>query len=239
MKECISRINISDRPMFSDITPYSVLDYKGNISLILWYPKCNLKCRYCFNPEMVNGEAKYTLSHVLKLISRRKGIYDSVVLSGGESTLNPLISEVCAILRLTGLKIKIDTNGTHPEVLKSLISNNLVDFVALDVKAHEVHLYNKVTKSLGFSKVKESMKLLINSDIDYEFRTTVHSDFFSETKIVNLIKFTESLGYNKAMGIQKAQKDIKTLGHLKNTKDFDINKISSKVAIEPDYRGFW
>ncbi len=118
-----------------DITKFTTLDYQDHLACILWFAKCNMRCSYCYNAKIVDGEGVLKNQEVFNFLQSRIGKLDAVVLSGGECTLNPDIVEFCQEIRDLGFKIKIDTNGLNPDIIKDLIDFSLVDFIALDYKA--------------------------------------------------------------------------------------------------------
>jgi pyruvate formate lyase activating enzyme len=108
----------------ADITPLTFLDYPKKAACIFWYTGCNLRCPYCYNPELV-------LSHgggqdEMAFLRERAGFLDAVVLSGGESTLNPDIAELCREIKKLGYLIKVDTNGSNPQVIRNLLEEKLI-----------------------------------------------------------------------------------------------------------------
>ncbi|PIU62016.1 anaerobic ribonucleoside-triphosphate reductase activating protein, partial [archaeon CG07_land_8_20_14_0_80_38_8] len=115
----------------------SFIDYPGKIALVVFTAGCNFHCHYCHNPELVNPTPPFISEEkiLLKLEKKREWL-DAVVISGGEPTLHPDLPEfIKKIKDETGLLVKLDTNGSNPEMLKKLINEKLIDYVAMDVKA--------------------------------------------------------------------------------------------------------
>ena len=193
-----------------------------------------MRCQYCYNPHIVkakNGTTSY--EDFLTFLKTRIGLLDAVVLSGGECTLAPNFKAFCEEIKKLNFKIKIDTNGTNPTVLKDLIENNLVDFIALDVKALPRN-YKNVTALSGNNTFK-TLELLLASTISFECRTTVHSDLHTQEDITELATLLQSLGYQNHLGVQ-LYKDGETLGNLSPSKDFDIEYLKDKSSLELDIR---
>lgn len=159
----------------------SLLDYPQKIACIVFTPKCNFKCGYCHNPELSanslnKDRAVIDLPSFFAFLDKRVGKLDGVVITGGEPTLQEGLIDFIREVKDKGFCVKLDTNGSNPNILKHLIDEKLVDYVAMDIKA-PVDKYEEVTKNpLAASKVKISIDILLNSGIDYEFRTTVVSE---------------------------------------------------------------
>ena len=121
-------MNVNEIKCLSDITPFSLLDYEGHSSCMLWFSGCNLRCVYCYNPSIVLEKAQFSFEYALKFLNKRKGLLDAVVLSGGECTSHKYLVEYAKQIKDLGFKIKLDTNGTNPDRVVNLINNNLVDY---------------------------------------------------------------------------------------------------------------
>ncbi|MCM8762230.1 MAG: anaerobic ribonucleoside-triphosphate reductase activating protein, partial [Candidatus Omnitrophica bacterium] len=146
------------------------------ISCIVFVQGCNLRCPYCHNPELVLPEKYLPLlstSEVMGFLERRKKYLDGVVITGGEpftdSDLLPFVKNIKEL----GYSVKIDTNGSFPEVIKNMMAGNLVDYIAMDVKGPYEKYEVMVGVKVDMSKIKESISLIKGSSIPYEFRTTV------------------------------------------------------------------
>ena len=172
----------------------SLIDYPGRISAVIFTQGCNFRCPYCHNPELVDptryGE---TLSEkeVLAYLEARRGKLDAVTLSGGEPTLQPDLLSFAGRIREQGYLIKVDTNGSRPDVLEKLLDAGLVDYLAMDIKGPPAK-YQDITKSnIQLETIRRSIQFIIASGVEYEFRTTVvktllNGEDFSE--IAKLIK---------------------------------------------------
>ena len=156
----------------------SLVDYPGEISTVLFTSGCNWKCFYCHNYKMVTDPKNLVDENEIKnYIWQHRGKLDAVVVSGGEPTIQPDLIDFLKWLRGTGLKIKLDTNGSNPEVIKKILDKKLVDYIAMDVKSG-IKNYGKITKlKIDFENIGRSIRLTMNSKIDYEFRTTVFKKF--------------------------------------------------------------
>ncbi len=156
----------------------SLLDYPEKISAIVFTQGCNYRCGYCHNPELVgaNIEKEMPIQNVsafFEFLKTRINKLDGVVITGGEPTLQPDLKEFIKQIKTLGFLVKLDTNGTNPEVLKELIDENLLDYIAMDIKAPIDKYSNIVNVKINTDNIKKSIELIMNSNVDYEFRTTV------------------------------------------------------------------
>ncbi len=228
-----SHNNLSDQltPIY-DITPFSALDYPYHLSAIIWFAGCNMRCSYCYNGDIVFSKGKQSLDEVLAFLQRRVGLLEGVVLSGGEATLFSGIAEFCRKIKALGFKIKLDTNGTNPHVIKALMDDELLDYVALDYKAPAAKFY-AITKNQNFAHFEESLELLMTTDIDVEVRTTLHSDLLDEEDINAIVSDLEKRGYNGIYYIQEFVRDVATIGEVSNPEaSFEREKVVSNIEIE-------
>jgi pyruvate formate lyase activating enzyme len=135
---------------------------------------CNFRCPYCHNPELVDetgglidGEDVYTF------LQSRVGLLDAVTITGGEPTMHEDLPAFIASVKRLGYKVKLDTNGTHPDMLEHLIAKNLIDYVAMDIKAPLTHYAQTVGRPVNTRAIERSIRMLIDGCTAYEFRTTV------------------------------------------------------------------
>ena len=187
---------------FVGIDKFSLLDYDENVSVVLFAPTCNFRCPFCHNGQSVlENNLAIPFDEILDFLKTRTGLIDAVVVSGGEPTLmNDLIEKIEKIKEL-GFKIKLDTNGTNPDVLRELLRKNLLNYIAMDIKNSE----DKYAETVGvtnplLNKIKESISIIMNSGIDYEFRTTLVAEYHSKEsieKIGELIKGANKLYLQK------------------------------------------
>ena len=169
----------------------SLIDYPGKISCILFLSGCNFDCPYCHNPDLVRGAKtkpaidEQQLNHFL---SKRKGLIDGVVITGGEPTLQSDLEELCQMIKSMGFVIKLDTNGSRPGVLKQLIADHLVDFVAMDIKTDTDHYPMVMKNPTQLNRVIESIAVIMKKAPAYEFRTTCARPFVSADIMENIGK---------------------------------------------------
>jgi pyruvate formate lyase activating enzyme len=156
----------------------SFVDWPGRICAVLFLPYCNLRCPFCHNHELVLEPEQFQSipwEYVEKRLLSLRGWLDGVCITGGEPTLHPDLPELLDQIHQLGFSSKLDTNGTHPEVLRSLISRNLVDYMAMDIKGPlDQETYSRcVGVEPPLAHIKESMELLVSGKVAGEFRTTV------------------------------------------------------------------
>ncbi len=196
-----------------------------------------MACSYCHNPELVKGElAKLPPAQVIEFLESRKGLLEGVVLSGGECMMSAQLPEFARYLKSLGFKVKVDTNGTNPDMLEAMLGEQLIDFVALDYKAPP-DLFQSITGFDGYELFERSLKLLIASGIPLEIRTTVHADLLDEEDINFILKNMENLGFNGTYYVQNFRAG-KTLGNLDEPFNrFDVSRLESHT-IRCETRGF-
>lgn len=159
----------------------TLLDYPGKVACTVFTVGCNMKCPFCHNSELIEGSS--SLIHeeeVVSFLKKRVGILDGVCISGGEPTLQRDLKEFIQKIKELGYLVKLDTNGTNPELLMELVDEKLVDYVAMDIKNSPTkYLTTAGNKNLDFEKIKESIHFLMNNKVEYEFRTTVVEELHS------------------------------------------------------------
>lgn len=151
----------------------SLLDWPGEVSSVIWTAGCNFRCPFCHNRDLITGENLKLIdeSELLEDLKKRGKWVDGLVITGGEPTLQTDLIDFCHKIKKLGLKIKLDTNGSNPEILGELIQRKLIDFVAWDFKI-DWDDYD-IVGAQSIAPIQKSMGLIINSGLDYEFRTTV------------------------------------------------------------------
>jgi len=167
----------------------SLIDYPGLISCVLFTQGCNFRCGYCHNPELLdanNWSKPLLLDSIFNFLVKRVGKIDSVVITGGEPTLHLGLPDFIKKIKNMGFKVKLDTNGTNPEMLKGLLKDFLVDYIAMDVKA-PLSKYSLITGGdVRIDQIRSSINLIMSKAPDYEFRTTVVEDQLDFADILKL-----------------------------------------------------
>ncbi len=175
-------MKIQNKILIGGFHKQSLIDYPDNISAVIFTCGCNFSCNYCHNPQLIDSDLKdhsNRLSEevILNWINKNSQMLDAVVITGGEPTLHSSLPSFIQKIKKFGIKVKLDTNGTNPDMLEKLIADGLVDYVAMDIKAPlSLMRYRKVVGDILddplLKKVMQSVKILNRKLIDCEFRTT-------------------------------------------------------------------
>ncbi len=162
------------------INKSTLLDYPGKVAAAVFTGGCNLRCLFCQNSSLVEGLIpEIREADVLSFLEKRKNVLSGVCITGGEPTLQPDLSDFIREIRTLGYAVKIDTNGTKPEVLRKLAEDDLIDYIALDIKTSREKYRELCNVDIDVDKVNESIELLKSGFFpDYEFRTTVVAEYF-------------------------------------------------------------
>ena len=181
--------------IFGGLQKNSLIDFPGKISCVLFLPGCNFDCPYCHNPELAKGRPATPFpldeANVYDFLESHKGFLDGVVISGGEPTLQKGLVPLCNSIKKMGYPVKLDTNGSRPQVIESLIDEGLVDYVAMDIKADPFQYTAFIRKDCNPDHILASIRLIMNSSVDYEFRTTCVKPIVNEQGIKNIAMLIE------------------------------------------------
>ncbi|MBI5589049.1 MAG: anaerobic ribonucleoside-triphosphate reductase activating protein [Deltaproteobacteria bacterium] len=160
--------------VFGGIQKSTLIDYPGKVSCVLFFSGCNFHCPFCHNPELAKGTAleQWPEQAAFDFLEKRKGFLEGVVISGGEPCLHPDVIRVCRTIWQMGYSIKLDTNGSCPNVLEKLISGGLVDYVAMDIKTVPELYPQYIQKDCNTDAITSSIGLIKASGLSHEFRTT-------------------------------------------------------------------
>ncbi|NYZ80133.1 anaerobic ribonucleoside-triphosphate reductase activating protein [Candidatus Micrarchaeota archaeon] len=167
--------------------PQSFCDWPGKTAAVIFTPGCNFRCGFCHNKELIEFKQTENEEIVLKKLSELKWSLDGVVITGGEPTLQPDLIPFLEKLKATGISVKLDTNGSNPNVLEEIIRKKLVNYIAMDLKT-TFEKYPAITKYDNIENIKKSVSLIISSGVDHEFRTTVVPDVISKDDIINAVR---------------------------------------------------
>lgn len=178
---------------FSGWLKLTLVDYDNHIATTFFTAGCNFRCPFCHNSDLVlrpKETPTIPWSELMAYLKKRQGILDGVCITGGEPTLMPDLEEKIKDIKSLGYHVKLDTNGSNPDVLKRLLDQNLLDYVAMDIKNSEA----KYSETIGLTnvdmdKIKQSISL-IKTMPDYEFRTTIIDEFHSEESIRQMAELT-------------------------------------------------
>jgi len=176
--------------IFGGWQKFSLIDYPGKVSAVLFTQGCPFRCPYCHNPELVSvGQGMFapiTEKDVLDFLASRRGQLDGVVITGGEPTIQFDLLDFLSQVKEMGFSVKLDTNGSRPEVLEAALGRGLVDYLAMDIKSplekYQAHTNSEVDQE----KIRQSVSLVMNSGRDYEFRTTVVRERLSPEDLLEI-----------------------------------------------------
>ncbi len=180
---------------FAGLQKISLVDFEGKVACTLFTAGCNFRCPFCHNSELViyaKNVNYISFNEILEYLVKRKGMLDAVVITGGEPTLMPDLKDKLYEIKKLGYKIKLDTNGTNPQIIKELVDLKLIDYVAMDIK-NSMEGYPKTVglDNLDFNPILESINYLLSGAVDYEFRTTLVREFHNDDEIIMLGKMIQ------------------------------------------------
>jgi len=182
--------------LISWINKFSLIDYPWQTSCIVFTPGCNFRCGFCHNSEFVLPEKLKEVNKnlipekaIFNFLGKRKWLLNWISICGWEPTIHKDLPEFCKRVKEMWFLVKLDTNGQSPEMIKYLLDNKLVDYIAMDIKNEIWKFSESAWVELGEKPYLESIKLILNSNIDYEFRTTVIKWIHTKEKIDNISKY--------------------------------------------------
>lgn len=213
----------------------SLIDYPGNISTVIFTTGCNLNCNYCHNHKLINEDdmSNYDNKFILNFIKERHNFIDGVCITGGEPTLqNDLISFVEKINEMN-LKVKLDTNGSNPDIVEKLIEKKLIDYIAVDIKCSK-----KKARILGIKNIdnyylnlEKTINIIQNSNIEKEYRTTILQNIHNELemiRIISLIPDGKDVFYYLQKFRKKGSRGLQSLPN-ENTSDVYLQYIKETI----------
>lgn len=199
----------------------TLLDYPEKIASIVFTQGCNFRCGYCHNPELLdfNKNTEFSAEKFIDFLKTRQGKLDGVVITGGEPTLQSELYDFIKEIKQLNFVVKLDTNGTNPQIIQKLLNESLINYIAMDIKAPLEKYSEIINTKISTDNIKTSIDLILNSSIDYEFRTTViksqlNFDDFDKigqtikgANLYYLQKFIPSKIYDKKLTSEKTYSD--------------------------------
>lgn len=171
----------------------TLLDYPGKVACTLFTGGCNLRCPFCHNASLVlqpDASEVYEESYILEYLGKRRGLLDGVCITGGEPLLNRDLKDFIKKVKELGYSVKLDTNGSFPDRLAELVSDGLIDYVAMDVKnCKEKYALTVGIKNFDIKNIEKTVEFLLKNTVDYEFRTTVVKQFHEPQDIERLAQW--------------------------------------------------
>ncbi len=181
--------------MIGGLLKNSMIDYPGKLSCGIFLSGCNFDCPYCHNPDLARGcsmpFAESDPQKVYRFIENRKGFLDGVVISGGEPTLQKDLFDLCEQIKQMGYPVKLDTNGSRPQVIKRLIAEGLVDYIAMDLKTDPLKYATYIQPNCNVSAILSSIEIIMASATAYEFRTTCVKPIVTAEVVENICRRIE------------------------------------------------
>ncbi len=173
----------------------TLLDFPGLVACTIFLGGCNFSCPYCHNSELIHlnkNQIIYSESDVLNFLMKRQGILEGVCITGGEPTLSPTLPAFIKKVKALGFQVKLDTNGSNPDMLKHLVNENIIDYIAMDIKNSIVN-YAKTIGGLSASldNIISSINYIKSLNIPYEFRTTLVAELHTEEDIISIGRLLE------------------------------------------------
>ncbi len=172
---------------------FTLIDFPDKLACTVFLSGCNFKCPWCYSselvlPQKIKSQPKISETEFFDFLKNRKGILEGVVICGGEPTINKDLPEFVKKIKEMGFCMKLDTNGSNPQMLESLFDKKLVDYIAMDIKAPYKKYESLIGKKTILKNIEKSIDLIKNSGIDYEFRTTVVPHLHKKQDILEIAK---------------------------------------------------
>ena len=214
----------------------TLLDYPGKIASTIFTGGCNFKCPYCHNRDLVMPPADvmaYSYEEIFNHLQVKKKVLDGVCITGGEPTLHKDLPDFIKQVKDMGLLVKLDSNGTNPDMISSLINDGLIDYVAMDIK-HSKAKYNSIASMTNFdlAPIEASVALLKEGKIDYEFRTTVVKGFVTYQDLVSILDYLGCSNYY----LQKFEdRESNIVYHLDSYTDKELKDIYNELKENYSY----
>ena len=213
----------------------SFLDWPGKIASVIFLPYCNFRCPYCHNHGIVLNPEKFetiSIEYILNRLKGLKGWIDGVCITGGEPTLHPSLPEFIRKFRAQNFLIKLDTNGTNPNILRNLLNNKLIDYVSMDVKAplDEIRYSKCAGVAVNLKNIKESISILKEGIVPYEFRVTVVPGLLREDDIIELAEQLSRADKLTLQNFNPSDPLDPKLKHVTPYNEDELKKIQDRVS---------
>ena len=182
--------------MIAGLQKMTLLDYPGKVACTVFLQGCNFRCPFCHNSGLLGAPEQplIPVEELLSFLAKRKGLLDGVCITGGEPTLHRELPQLLESIKAMGFAVKLDTNGYRPDVLKALVEQGLVDYVAMDIKnCPDRYGQTAGISDLTLSKIEESMVFLMTGAVDYEFRTTLVRQFHTVKELTAIGQWFQKL----------------------------------------------
>ncbi len=220
------------------ITPFTLQDFPGRSACILWFTGCNFRCGYCHNPDLASGKGeRLDWPSIEKFLLSRSELLDGVVFSGGECCLHPLVVELAQRVQSLGYQVKVDTNGSRPQVVHALLEAEAVSRFAIDFKAPWGR-YREVANWGDVELWRESVRAILSRGVPLEIRTTVHADQLDEPTVQQMMEELVDFGYRGDYYLQRFREGETLGGFAKPKRRFDPSLLEPPEGLRLKLRGF-
>jgi anaerobic ribonucleoside-triphosphate reductase activating protein len=236
-EEIIDESNSFESIKIGGLQKLTLLDYPDKVACTIFLGGCNYKCPFCHNKDLVfmpEGFELYEVEEIMSYLNLRKGVLDGVVISGGEPLLQESTIDFIKEIKSLGYNIKLDTNGNYPDKLIYLLENGYVDYVAVDIKNSK----EKYAQTIGLnesafdlSNIQKTISFLLKNDYDYEFRTTVVSEFHDLQDFEKIVKWIKGAKKYYLQPYRESENVIKKGLHTPTQKDMELYKNTVKKHI--------
>ncbi len=209
----------------------SFIDYPDKICTVYFTGGCNFRCPYCHNAPLLEGEGESIgREQVFEYLEKRKNMLDGVCISGGEPTLHADLEPFLAEVKQRGFLVKLDTNGTSPAVLETLLTNKAVDYIAMDIKA-PFGKYNIIAgKPVDTEALKESIALIRSASIEYEFRTTVCRELLSVRDVIEIAHSAKNSQRYVVQNFRDCNTVLAGMGKFTPFTSIQLNQVKEKIG---------
>ncbi len=219
----------------------TLLDYPSKVAATVFLGGCDFKCPFCHNFEIVNGTLPPIMDEdeLFSFLEKRKGLLDGIVVTGGEPCLNPSLPSLLSGIKDLGYLVKLDTNGYHPEILNNLIGEKLIDYIAMDIKnSRDKYAMTCGLSFLNTDIISRSIDIIMNSGLDYEFRTTVIHEYHTASDFEDIGRWIEgSKAYYLQQYIERATVPDKSLTSPSKNEMSEFLDIVKKYVPNSSLRG--
>jgi pyruvate formate lyase activating enzyme len=215
----------------------SLIDYPKHLSAIIWTAGCNFRCPFCYNRDLIFGGAPSIIEEkIFSYLKKRQKILEAVVITGGEPTVQGDLKKFIKKVKKLGYLIKIDTNGTNPNMLKELLDEKLIDYIAMDIKAPKNKYSILAGVKVNIKNIGKSVKIIQKQAPDYEFRTTVVPDLLKKKDILDIAKWLKGSRRYILQQFQKPSDLIdRNLNGLKPYKAKFLKDLLKEIKLYFDY----
>ena len=173
---------------------FTLIDYPGRLAATVFLSGCNFRCPWCYSselvlPEKIKEQPRISEKYFFDFLKKRKSLLDGVVICGGEPTFSQKLPSFCKKIKKLNFLVKLDTNGSNPEMLKNLIDKKLIDYVAMDIKGPKEKYNDYIGRKIDVEKIQKSIDILRENKIDYEFRSTIVPTLHEKDDIFKMAKW--------------------------------------------------